>query len=549
MSLKLNPIGDIPVETKAIAQAIFPKGNGYMRMRDELGTFYTDEDFAGLYAAVGQPAEAPWRLALVTVMQFAEDLTDRQAAEAVRTRIDWKYALGLNLNDQGFHFSVLNDFRERLLKGGAEDLLLNKMLTVFQAQGWLKAGQRQRTDSTHVLAAVRALSRIEMVGETLRHALNVLATVLPDWLEDLVSSDWYERYGHSFETYRMPKAAADLLVLAEQIGRDGWHILGCVQRQRAWPWLRFLPALVTLDTVWKQQYECEADRVRWRSKEELPANADRICTPYDPEARYSRKRETAWTGFKVHLTETCEADCPHLITQVETAPATQPDGDALEPIQTDLAQRNLLPDQQIVDTGYAISLNLVSSQAQHVDLLGPVNLDSSWQAQTPGGLDLSQFRIDWDAQTVTCPADKTNVLWRDQVTPAGTQVIQVRFARQDCLTCPLRCRCTTNVHGSRSLTLPPYAQYLALQQARQRQTTEAFKTAYRIRAGIEGSLSQAVQVSDMRHARYRGLLKTHFQHLATAAALNLIRSIAWLWELPFAKTRISRFAALGTLAA
>ncbi len=108
-------------------------------MYHELGTFYTDEDFAELYPAVGQPAEAPWRLALVTVMQFAEDLTDRQAADAVRTRIDWKYALGLSLTDRGFHFSVLNDFRDRLVKDHAEGLLLDKMLSVFQDHDWLKA--------------------------------------------------------------------------------------------------------------------------------------------------------------------------------------------------------------------------------------------------------------------------------------------------------------------------------------------------------------------------------------------------------------------------
>ncbi len=214
MSLKLTAIGEIPAETAAVARAIFPKGNVYMLMRDELGTLYTDEDFAALYPAVGQPAETPWRLALVRVLQFAENLTDRQAADAVRTRIDWKYALGLSLTDQGFHFSVLNDFRDRLLKGSADEVLLDKMLSVFQERGWLNARQRQRTDATHVVASVRILTRIEMVGETLRQALNVLATVLPDWLEEQVSTDWYERYGRAFEAYRMPKAEAELLALA-----------------------------------------------------------------------------------------------------------------------------------------------------------------------------------------------------------------------------------------------------------------------------------------------------------------------------------------------
>jgi transposase len=544
MSLKASPIGEVPAETVAVARAIFPKSNVYMLMRDELGTIYTDADFAELYPAVGQPAEAPWRLALVTVMQFAEDLTDRQAADAVRTRIDWKYALGLSLTDRGFHFSVLNDFRDRLVKDHAEGLLLDKMVSVFQERGWLKAGQRQRTDATHVVARVRNLTRIEMVGETLRQALNVLATVLPDWLEEQVSADWYERYGRAFEAYRMPKSEGELLALAQQIGRDGWHILVRLNGQTAWPWLRQLPALVTLGAVWDQHYECQADTVRWRPKADLPECADLICSPYDPQARYSRKRETTWIGYKVHLTETCEADAPHLITHVETTPATQPDCTVVETIHADLEQRGLLPDEHIVDSAYVSSANLVSSHTQQVDLLGPVNPDNSWQAQAAQGFDVSHFQIDWQAQQVQCPSGQTNDLWRDHHDRHGKPVIQVRFPRQTCLACPLRAHCTTNAQGPRVLTLKPQAQHVALQQARQRQTTEPFKTTYRVRAGIEGTLSQAVQVSDLRYTRYRGLLKSHFQNLATAAALNLTRSIAWLMETPFAKTRTSRFAAL-----
>jgi len=276
----------------------------------------------------------------------------------------------------------------------------------------------------------------------------------------------------------------------------------------------------------------------------LPECADLICTPYDPEARYSRKREFTWTGYKVHLTETCEADAPHLITHVETTEATLPDGSVVDTIHADLAQCQLLPDEHLVDTAYVTSANLVSSHEQQVDLLGPVNLDTSWQAQAGQGFDSSQFQIDWEGHQVQCPNAQTSVLWLDHHDRHGNPVIQVRFSRQACLHCPLRAQCTTSVHGPRLLTLRPQAHYEALQQARQRQTTEAFKATYRVRAGIEGTLSQAVQVSDIRYTRYRGLLKTHFQHLATAAALNLIRSIAWLLETPFAKTRTSRFAAL-----
>lgn len=186
-------LGSIPEETVRIAHAACPKGTVAMRLRDELGEVYQDEHFASLYPVEGQPAYAPWRLALVTVLQYTEGLTDRQAANAVRERIDWKYSLGLDLTDTGFDFSVLSEFRKRLVDEGAETLLLDRLLEVCKQRGWLKAGGKQRTDSTHVLARVRSLSNLECVGETLRAVLDDLAALVPEWLVQQISPDWFER--------------------------------------------------------------------------------------------------------------------------------------------------------------------------------------------------------------------------------------------------------------------------------------------------------------------------------------------------------------------
>lgn len=135
MSMHPHAIGSIPEETVRVAHAAFPRGNMYLTMRDQLGTLYEDQNFAALFPKRGRPAEAPWQLALVCVFQFVEGLSDRQAAEAVRSRIDWKYVLGLDLADPGFDFSVLSKFRARLLAGSAEMTLLETMLERFKAQG------------------------------------------------------------------------------------------------------------------------------------------------------------------------------------------------------------------------------------------------------------------------------------------------------------------------------------------------------------------------------------------------------------------------------
>src|SRR2546421_803614 len=225
MSLKPSPIPPVPGVTACVAHAAFPHGNVVMQLRDALGTIYTDEVFADLFPTHGQPAEAPWSLALVTVFQFMENLTDRQAADAVRSRLAWKYALSLELTDPGFDHTVLSEFRTHLVALSAEERFLEALLTLCKEHGWLKARGRQRTDSTHVLAKIRALNRAECVVETLRHALNVLAVAAPDWLRSQVQPDWLERYGHRADEYRFPSGADQRQQFLRQVGQDGWNLL------------------------------------------------------------------------------------------------------------------------------------------------------------------------------------------------------------------------------------------------------------------------------------------------------------------------------------
>jgi len=220
-----QPIGPIPEDTSRVARAAFPKGNVYIEMRKVLGTIYEDKDFAELFEVRGRPAIAPWRLALVTVMQFSEGFSDRQAAEAVRARIDRKYALGLQLTDPGFNFSVLSEFRSRLVEGGKERLLLEKLLEGCKERGYLKVRGRQRTDSTHVLGALRLLSKWERTAETLRAALNALASEDPEWLTEHADPQWFERYGRRIEDQRLPKGKEAREEYLKTVGADGIQLL------------------------------------------------------------------------------------------------------------------------------------------------------------------------------------------------------------------------------------------------------------------------------------------------------------------------------------
>ena len=543
MTLRPRYIPDVPEETVKVAKAAFRKGNRYMQMRDELGTLFNDEQFSDLFPNVGQLAQSPWRLALVTVMQFAENLTDRQAADAVRARIDWKYALSLELTDDGFDFSVLSEFRQRLIANGAEARLFDLILTGFQERGLLKAGGKQRTDSTHILANVRELNRIEFVGETMRAALNELSTIVPDWLKAWVPTDWFKRYDHPFSEYRLPQKEAERLELGEQIGCDGIELLTRVYAEQ--PELGRLPQVEILRQVWVLQYFTdEDDQTRWRRKGNTPPGERILTSPYDTDARMSKKRGSRWVGYKVHLTETCDDDTPNLVTQVETTLATTADNDVVKPIHAELKRKHCLPGLHLVDGGYVSGPAFAQSDTDNeVELFGPTRSDVSWQASTEGAYDLSYFKINFDARTVTCPQGHTTQHWYERTGIRGKPAISAQFPTSVCRACPVRERCTTATSG-RQVGFIPEPEFRALQAARDREQTNEFKQTYKIRAGIEGTISQAVGVLGMRHTRYRGLHKVHLQHLMTATAMNLMRVLDWLSGKERSTTRVSAFARL-----
>ena len=310
MSMKPQPIPEIPAETARVVRAVFPKGNIYLHLRDTLGTIYQDELFTDLYPDRGQPAYAPWRLALVTVFQFMENLTDRQAADAVRSRLDWKYALSLELTDPGFDHTVLSEFRTRLVALTAEERFLDAVLTLCKEHGWLKVRGRQRTDSTHVLAKVRALNRAECVVETLHHALNVLAVVAPDWLRARVQPEWLERYGSHASEYRFPSGEDKRQQFLQQVGQDGWGLLSAITADPANHWMLSIPALDTLQRIWKQDYLPLETGGAWIAEEDRLEAARLFYSPYDLDASAAKKRSTYWIGYKVHFTETCDEDGP-----------------------------------------------------------------------------------------------------------------------------------------------------------------------------------------------------------------------------------------------
>jgi transposase len=526
-----------------VAQAALKrKGSMYLTIGDQIGTLFEAVDFRLLYAADGAPALAPNLLALVLVFAFMEDLSDREAAEAVRARIDWKYALHLALTDPGFDHSLLHDFRQRLTQHAAAAQLFDVVLTRLGALGLVRAGGRQRTDGSYVLAASRQLSRLEMVRETLADALGALAELDPAWLQRIAQSHWYERYREAWASGRLPKGPAKRDALALAIGADGCYLLAALTQASAPPRAAGLPEVLLLQQVWAQQFDCRADPVQWRAPEQAPAGAELIVTPDDPEARPGQHGAHAWHGYAVHWTESCDADRPPLITDARTVPATTPDINVLPEIQAALAARGLAPAEQLVDAGYLAGHSLVDSRTQYgIDLIGRLPAESSWQARQADGVSSAQFHFDWERQEVTCPEGQVARMAPVR-SAAGQPVVDVHFRPAACQACPQRARCTQSPTGGRSLKVSIHHDEIVA--ARARQQTAPFGQVYAMRAGIEGAISQTVQQHGARRTRYRGLAKTRVQMLLTAIAINVKRAALWLMGRRRAATRLSQLRCL-----
>jgi transposase len=544
MSLAALPYPPLPADTARVAQAAFRrKGSIYLTIGDRIGTLFDGVDFSVLYATDGAPAIAPNLLALVLVFAYIEDLSDRAAGEAVASRIDWKYALHLPLNHAGFDHSVLHDFRQRLLQHNAGPQLFDVVLVRLAELGLVGPRGRQRTDGSYVLAATHQLSRLELVLETMTEALGALAEPAPDWLRAIAQPHWYARYSEDWASGRLPKGQAQRDALALAIGADGCHLLAALTAADAPGPARQLPEVQVLRQVWAQQFACQDAHVQWRAPEKIPPGAELIVTPHDPDARCGQHGAHAWHGYAVHWTETCDTDRPHLITDAQTVPATTPDVKVLPAIQARLAARQLLPAEQLVDQGFVAGHSLVTSREQYgIDLCGRLPAESSWQARQRDGVTTEQFQIDWAGQQVVCPQGQIARMSPVRDNANGQPVVDIQFRAAQCQPCPLRERCTQSPSGGRTLKLSIYHDVILA--ARRRQRTAAFARIYAQRAGIEGTVSEAVQQHGARRTRYIGLAKTQLQTLLTAIAINLKRAALWLMGRRRAATRPARLRCL-----
>ena len=496
-----------------------------MWVRDRLDGLWCDEDFAGWYPRDGRPGLSPAQLATVCVLQFLLGLSDRQAAEAVRCRIDFKYAMAIELDDPGFHHSVLADFRERLTQDDRADRLLDLALARLKKAGLVGERTTQRTDSTHVLAAVRDLTRLELVTEAVRAALEEVARTAGHLLVGLIDEDWGRRYGRPVRLGKNPTRPKTRILAA---GNDACRLLEVLHSSGA-AYGSGPQAEALRQIVLQNYYRDAAGRLCWRTAEDggLPPSASAVVSPYDTTARYVRHGHIIrWKGYAAHLTETCGSDSVNVITDVATTSAATNDGQALPGIHTRLARRALLPGEHLVDGGYTSLVHLERAAREHqVNLTGPLPGNPTRQHRRNEGFDRDDFHIDFDRQQVTCPNGQVSAGWHGPYptsSPTAAPLIVARFTKSQCQPCPYRPRCTKS-SDARNVGFPPRELRDLQVRVRAEQQTPEWKARYAVRSGVEGTVNEFAHGHGMRRCRYRGQPKAHVQHVLTAIAVNIER--------------------------
>lgn len=514
MSLQEAFPNDIPESTRQFVDPILPANSVCRLLGEQAEQLIDEQSLRQMYHQEGRGGINPVILSFVLILQFLENIPDRQASLMAVMRMDWKYALRQELSWTGFDYSSLCNFRKRLYAHGQEYVVFNQLLGYLKRAGYLQA-KRQRTDATHVLGAIERMSRLELVWETMRLAVGALINVDAKWVLEHLPTSFVSFHTEKRSDYRMGQDKIEQAMLSA--GRDGFWLLSQIEQVGDPEWLN-LPELQMLQRVLDEQFERSDGSdgngdMPIKAKPNTSACGDVIASPHDPDVRYSKKGGgTKWEGYKLQVTETVEGAFP-ILTDIRIHSAIEPDSLALVRIQQRLAQRDLSPDQQYVDSSYCNGKTLHHSQQRGIDLRGVVGSYS----RKPPGFRLEDFQIHIETRTAICPQGNSATTF----TPSSQDDVafHVRFGKQ-CQACPVRDLCTTEKQG-RILEISPYHNLLS--QRRQEQTTDAFAQEMYARSRIESTIGELAGKHGLRQSRYRGQQKVDLQAAFTAVAVNLKR--------------------------
>jgi hypothetical protein len=508
---------------RLMAQKVYPE---LVKARTHLERCYCAEN--------GRVAIEPVVLFGVSLLQYLEDIPDRQAVEMMRYHAGWNLALNCQLGEQEFHATTLVHFRQRLLEQQLGALAFEAVLDALAQAGLIQRKSRQRLDSTQMLGRVSRMSRLDCVRESLRLALQEIGAKLP---ADQPPSWWpllWERYVDSQTDYR-----ASLETLSRKFveaGRDAQQLLGWLAGEGG-ARLAQGKRVQLLRRVFGEQFEVSGPTaVEPKTKERL--SSERVQNPHEPEATYASKgtgeQRKEHVGYKVQVAETVSEavlapgePTRNFIVGMVTHAARESDEEGACKMEAEQQTMGLeKPPVNYVDAAYISTAELVQAAAEGRELIGPAPKCAN---NNEGRFQSEAFQVQVEQRRATCPAGHPNSQC-SRLAEQATGRVSYRFEWDTvtCTGCPLRPKCIKAEHKHRSLVVGE--NHTVLQARRQEQQTAAFKARMKHRNAIEGTQSELVRAHGLRRARYRGLAKTKLQNYFIGAACNVkrwLRRVAW----------------------
>lgn len=473
----------------------------------EIGPKIRLEDFEDMYREGGRPPISPKILVMVLILQFLERLTDRAAAQNLKFRLDWKIALGLEVDNPGIHPTTLVKFRDRLIANKKAQYAFDKVLECLVDHGFVKKGARQRIDSTHIVAKVRELSRLELFHETLRlffESVGDFEDEMPKFMKDLA-----EYYTDSVSTRGISDSQKNKFFREAGIAMKAiiaWASEG-------YPEITTLKSYQCLKSVFEQNFIDSDPDPDGPKMVKVATGRDHICSPHESDARYASKGDKKWLGYKAQISETIaeEGESSGFITFAEFSESTGFDGDVVSDYIEEQESKDICPDKVYGDCHYNTEENIKNLAQRNIDLCGPVHPASTKIAPKNQG-----FQIDQENRCAICPKGK--ISQKFSTMPDGR--VCARFSKNDCQICPRKDICRPNPRGKQIEVRPPNP---VLSSRRKEMETEAFQEEMFARNGIEGTISGLTRGQNLRHSRFRGAKKTRLHIKFCAAAANLLR--------------------------
>lgn len=468
-------------------------------------------DFESMYSEKGRPPVSPVVLIVILILQYIERLTDRAAANNLRFRLDWKIALGLELDYQGIHPTTLVHFRDRLLVNEQASYAFDRVLDHLKECGLVKKGSKQRIDSTHVIGEVRELSRIELFHETLRLFMIMAKSYRPQMSVTL--QEKYEFYLSHISTRGISSPQRAKFI--SEAGLAMGSFIVWVNSSANYELIKKMEPFKALNTVFFQNFVDDVS-VETSIPELIPiaTGKDHVCSPHDVDARYGSKGGKGWLGYKAQVAESVPLgdDLPNFITYIDVNDATAHDSNAISSFIRTQIDCDLKPSDIYADTHYNSLRNIEKLSGEQIDLKGPVVAEP----KTPIKQENQGFTYDSEAQSITCSMG----ILAERIRVHKPDKIHGRFSAQACLNCTRRGICNPQKRG-KQITLRQVNE--VLKKRREDMHTEIFKQDMNKRNGIEGAISGLVRGQKMRRTRYRGKSKTRLHIKFCGAAANIMR--------------------------